>query len=268
MVLLGRYSEQKPNFRSNCGLLWSSQILQLYSTFHPRLWLHLHQAQDLHLADPTQPQIILFCGQQVCQKDSQLCALLKGMKPLLKGFVAVSKVAASPSCGSSRELLPACWPELPQAGWSCSGLADEAAVSPQAVGHDRPSPRHRPATALWASTCSSMSAEIHCPRLEEKTAAQDSPSKSTALLSEVQTAGPGPKTQGIWITKTSKYLSYGTWDWKQLYFPQSGPMKAYVYALGEKKIFPFYSYFERILCSVSLQLLSALLILDLKQVRE
>lgn len=153
--------------------------------------------------------------------------LLKGMKPLLKGFVAVSKAAASPSCASSGELLPACWPELPQAGWSCSGLADEAAVSPQAVGHDQPSPRHRPAIALWASTSSSMNAEIHCPRLEEKTAAQDSPSNSSSTAP--RGSGPGLKTQGTWITKTSQYLHM-----RQLCFPQSGPMKAYAYVLGEK----------------------------------
>lgn len=134
----------------------------------------------------------------MCQKDSQPCALLKGMKPLLKGFVAVSKAAARPSCASSRELLPACWLELPQAGWSCSGLVDEAAVLPQAVGHDQPSPRHRPATALWASTSSSMNAEIHCPRLEEKTAAQDSPSNSSSTA---------PPKCGPWA-ENPRYLDY------------------------------------------------------------
>lgn len=111
---------------------------------------------------------------------SQPHGLLKGTRPPLKGFVAVFRAAASPSSASSRELLPACWPEPPPAGWSCSGSVDEAAVLPQAVGHDRPSPQHRSATALWASTSSSMNAEIHCPRLEEKTAAQDSPSNPTS----------------------------------------------------------------------------------------
>lgn len=98
------------------------------------------------------------------------------MKPPLQGFVAVFRPAARPSSATSRKLLPACWPEPPLAGWSCSESFDEAAVSPQAVGHDQPSPRHRSATALWAGTSSSMNADIHCPRLEEKTAPQDSPS--------------------------------------------------------------------------------------------
>lgn len=35
-----------------------------------------------------------------------------------------------------------------------------------------------------------------------------------ALLPEVQTAGPGLKTQGIWVNKTQKYLSYCIWDQK------------------------------------------------------
>lgn len=99
------------------------------------------------------------------------------MKPPSKGIFAS---CCQPKLRLSRELLPACWPEPPPAGWSCSGSVDEAAVSPQAVGHDQPSPRHRLATALWAGTSSSMNAEIHCPRLEEKIAAQDSPSNPSS----------------------------------------------------------------------------------------
>lgn len=150
----------------------------------------------------TQPQIIFFCGQQVSQKDHQLPALglLKGMKPPLKGFVAVSRAAVSASSESSRELLPACWPEPPQAGWSCSAAADEAAVLPQAVGHDRQSPRHRSATALWASTSSSMNEGIHRPQLEEKTAAQDSPSNPSS-----STAAPRGAESRPWA-ENQKYL--------------------------------------------------------------
>lgn len=133
--------------------------------------------------------------------SSQPYSLLKGMKPPLKGFVAIFRAAASPSSESSREHLPACWPEPPQAGWSCSGAADEAAVSPQAVGHDQQSPRHRLATALWASTSSNMNEEIHCPRLEEKTAAQGSPSNPpSSTAPRGAESRPGLKTQSIWST--------------------------------------------------------------------
>ena len=132
--------------------------------------------------------------------SSQPRGLLKGTKPPLKGFVAVFRAAASPSSASGRELLPAYWPEPPPAGWSCSGSVDEAAVLPQAVGHDRPSPPHRLATALWASTSSSMNAEIHCPRLEEKTAAQDSPSNPSSTAPRGAGSRPG--------AENPRYLGY------------------------------------------------------------
>lgn len=177
MVLLDRHSEQKPNSRSDCSLSCSPQTIATLQQFLPRfpptvLTAPSPSTRPVFCRSKPQSQTIFSCSQQVFQKDPQLPAI----RPPLKGSVAVFRAAASPRSASSRELLPACWPEPPPAGWSCSGSVDEAAVLPQAVGHDQPSPRHRLATALWASTSSSMNAEIHCPRLEEKIAAQGSPS--------------------------------------------------------------------------------------------
>lgn len=88
--------------------------------------------------------------------------------------------------------------------------------------------------------------QVHLPVWTQRFTAPDWKRRQQHRIHQViqaallpQSVGPGLKTQGIWITKTSKYLRYCTWDWKQLYFPQSGPMKAYVYALREKKSFRF-----------------------------
>lgn len=88
----------------------------------------------------TQPQFTSLCGQQV---PSEVPPPPCSTWPSLKSFVAVFRPAASLSSPRHREPLPACWPEPPLAGWSCSGSVDEVVLLPQAVGHDQLNPRRR-----------------------------------------------------------------------------------------------------------------------------